>query len=87
MSAQPKRDNRHPVEHDHAAPPLAEAPIDSGATTTSPARALQDQLRRKLSRRIERLSPRSVTAMLIVFCFAVWWALYVLVSSMARTFL
>lgn len=87
MSAQPKRDNRHKVEEDQTAPPLAEAPLDGAASANSPARALQDQLQRRLSRRIDRLSPRSVTAMLIVFCFSVWWALYMLVSSMARTFL
>lgn len=87
MSAQPKRDTRHQVEQNQSAPSLTEASPDGAASAASPARDLQDQLQRLLSSRIERLSPRSVTAMLIVFCFSVWWALFVLVSSMARTFL
>ena len=48
----------------------------------SPARHLQTNLEQKITRSTVELSMREVIATLVVFCFAVWWSLYMLVSNL-----
>lgn len=58
-------DNARPVpsDEDHAAAP-------------SPARALQAGLQAEFSRTDFPFSQMQVISALVVFCFAVWWALF-----------
>jgi len=52
------------------------------AAQPSPARALQDDLQLEINRTGHEFSMREVLSMLVVFCFAVWWALFMLVSNL-----
>ena len=73
--------------------PTAEVGVDTPEVTLevagpdavaspSPARSLQTNLEQEISRSTVELSMREVIATLVVFCFAVWWALYMLVSNL-----
>ena len=48
----------------------------------SPARSLQSGLELEISRAELDFSMREVLSVFIVFCFAAWWALYMLVASL-----
>lgn len=50
--------------------------------TPSPARALQSDLHSEIRGLSREPDMREVIGVLIVFCFAVWWAFYMLVAAL-----
>lgn len=55
--------------------------LDGSAAGTSPALQLQAELEARMAPRDYPFSAREVTATVIVFCFATWWALYMLATT------
>jgi len=60
--------------------PASECEDVAGAQ--SPARSLQAGLAEALAPREERFSRREVYSAIIVFCFAVWWALFLALGAL-----
>lgn len=89
MAAQPKSNDS--IVQDAVAPDAKGQPaadyvkdardMDAGSGANSPALELQAELEARIGEREYSLSPREVTASVIVFCFATWWALYMLATT------
>lgn len=86
MAAQRKREEPAAVPPNEAEPSRSvPSPVraDNAATPSpSPARQLQADLEQQMRRPYPDLSPRQVTATVIIVCLAFWWGVYMLAASL-----
>lgn len=84
MVAQRKLSESEAILPTVPADPAARRATGDEAPVHSPAHTLQARLGAELDRPSPSPSMRTVLATLILFCFAVWLALFLLVASFAR---